>query len=63
MLQTKAQNNVQLTYGTQQAVQQPKQEPKKTPTDGLKCRIISAIVYETEREGCLSIYKEQSGGG
>jgi hypothetical protein len=59
----KAQNNVQLTYGTQQAVQQPKQKPKKAPTDDLNCRSISAIVYQIERKWCLSIYREQSGGG
>jgi hypothetical protein len=57
MLQKTAQNNVQLTYGTQQAVQQPKQEHKEAPTDDLNCRSISAIVYQIEREWCLSIYK------
>jgi hypothetical protein len=57
------QNNVQLMYGTQKAVQQPKQEPKKAPTDDLNCRSISAKVYQIKREWCLSIYKEQTVSG
>ena len=42
-------NNVQLTYGTQQSLQQPRQEPKEAPIDDLNFRSISAIVYQIKR--------------
>jgi len=54
-----AQSNVQLTYGTQQTAKETKYEHKKAHINDLNFRRISAILYEIQREWCLSIYKRR----